>query len=52
MPFEANTKAVRHLLHGMRIWLKLEAETLFIRPIAALPQPADSLAAPRVAEAS
>jgi hypothetical protein len=52
MPFEANTKAVRHLLHGMRIWLKLEAETLFIRPIAALPQPADTLAAPRVAEAS
>ena len=40
IPFEANTKAVRHLFHGMRVWFKLEAETFFIRPIEALPDPA------------
>lgn len=48
MPFEANTKAVRHLFHGMRVWFKLEAETLFIRPIEALPDPAAKAAAPAV----
>jgi hypothetical protein len=52
MPFEANTKAVRHLLHGMRVWLKLEAETLFVRPIDPLPRPAEPQALPRMAEAS
>ncbi|WP_193214353.1 NAD(P)/FAD-dependent oxidoreductase [Luteolibacter marinus] len=37
VPFEPNLKAVRHLLHGMRIWFKLELETLFVRPVPALP---------------
>jgi hypothetical protein len=38
-PFEPNMKAVRHLFRGMKVWLKLEAETLFIRPVPALRDP-------------
>jgi hypothetical protein len=51
-PFEANTKAVRHLLHGMRVWLGLELETLFVRPVPALPQNSEATLVPRMAEAS
>ena len=52
VPFEPNMKAVRHLLGGMKVWLKLEAETMFTQPIPALPDPMEKAAAPRVAKAS
>ena len=38
VPYEPNLKAVRHLFHGMRVWLKLEAETFFTRPVEAMPE--------------
>lgn len=50
MPFETNGKAVRHLFRGIRAWLKLEAETAFLRAAPPLPDPAEkaqpALAAP------
>jgi hypothetical protein len=52
MPFEPNMKAVRHLFGGMRVWLKLEAETMFVRPAEELPQPAMSTPKARMAEVS
>ena len=56
VPFEPNMKAVRHLLGGMKVWLKLEAETMFVRPAEELPEtvmsPTTTAAKPRMAEAS
>ena len=52
VPFEPNMKAVKHLFSGMRVWLGLEMETMYIRPAEELPQPALSTTKPRMAEAS
>ncbi len=52
VPFEPNMKAVRHLIGGMKVWLKLEMETMFTLPIEELPDPRKAAEAPRVAEAS
>lgn len=35
--FEASPKAFGHLFRGIRSWLKMELETMFIRPIEKLP---------------
>ena len=56
VPYEPNLKAVRHLFKGMKVWLKLEAETMFIRPVEALPEvmakPEKTVPAARMAEVS
>ncbi|QJE94688.1 NAD(P)/FAD-dependent oxidoreductase [Luteolibacter luteus] len=58
VPFEPNLKAVRHLFGGMKIWLKLEAETMFTKAAAELPDPTmakekeKEKVAPRMAEVS
>lgn len=48
VPFEPNMKAVKHMLHGVRVWLKLELETLFVSPIAELPQPEEKSQTPEM----
>ncbi|WP_367873871.1 NAD(P)/FAD-dependent oxidoreductase [Luteolibacter sp. Populi] len=57
VPYEPNLKAVRHLFHGMRVWLKMEVETMFVRPLEAMPEKmekkeGEKAVTPRMAEVS
>src|SRR5690606_4688006 len=52
VPFEMNGKALRHFLRGIRTWLKLEAESLFLRPAPPLPEPPASAPSPLPATVS
>ena len=53
LPYEPNMKAVRHLFGGMKLWWKLEAETMFTKAAAELPEPGSAGAkAPQVAKAA
>lgn len=49
-PFEPSTKSFRHLFDGMGAWAKLEIESAFAKPVAAMETPqAQATPRPRIA---
>lgn len=53
IPFVAGPRATGHLFRGIFAWLKLEAETAFVRPEESVPEPRPKATKPRpLAEAT